>query len=225
MRAIVSCAREPSQALHIPRHACRGRCPCARESAWLARGTCAAIRRAVRFAWALLLVAACTVGAAGRMELSYDGGGAPDVRASAQGGVGITSIAMPETASRQTVTFILLSVGVGWGTDGGFLTVAVEGENVPPPGEGSTGIVAGYRMRISPRCVHWAIELGGARLIEQTHADDRSDEFGPNPSLTRAYQDANGFVGWDACDDRGSGVTVGAAYDVGIAKLIFAPGP
>jgi hypothetical protein len=119
------------------------------------------------------------------MELSYDFDGTPDVRGSVEGGAGMTSIAMPQTASRQTVTFILFSLGVGFGTDGGYWTFAVEGENVPPPGEGSTGIVAGYRMRIAPDCVHWTVELGGARLIEQTHAEDTVDQFGPNPSLTR----------------------------------------
>jgi hypothetical protein len=165
---------------------------------------------------------ACTVGAAGRMELAYHFHGAPDVRASAQGGVGITAIAMPDTASRQTVTVVLMSVGGGWGTDGPFLVAALEGTVIPPPGEGSTGIVVQERIYIRPSSAEWSLGVGGARLVEQTHAEDTVDQFGANPRLTRVYQDAIAFIGVDFNDPR---ATIGVAYDVGIAKLLFAPGP
>jgi hypothetical protein len=156
------------------------------------------------------------------MELAYDFHGAPEVRASVQGGVGITAIAEPASASRQTVTFVLLSVGGGWGSGGAFFACALEGMAVPPPGEGSTGIVIGERFLINPQWTRWTLEVGGARLVEQTYADDAVDEFGANPRLTRVYQDATVFVGADFEHGR---ATVGAAYELGMSKLLFAPGP
>jgi hypothetical protein len=173
---------------------------------------------------ASLAASACTVGAAGRAELSYDFDGAPDVRASVQGGTGIT-YAPTGLAWRETVTFLLFSVGGGWGTDGPFLTFAGEIVTVPPPGAGSTGLVLALRQRIDPRrCMHVSFEVGGARIITQSHDERDIGPWGADEKLTRWYHDANVFVGLDECPG-GERVHVGGAYDVGMAKLFFTPGP
>ena len=158
------------------------------------------------------------------MELSYDFEDAPLVRASADGAIGATAFDMPGQASTQEATFALFRFGVGWGATGAFMEVALEVIGVPAPG-GGTGPAAGFRVRFDPECVRWSIGLGGARLIAQTHADDRVDQFGPNPSITRVYQSAGAFAGFASCDRTGFRGMVGADYEAGIAKLLFAPGP
>jgi hypothetical protein len=175
-------------------------------------------------ALALVATGACTLGAAGRMEMSYDFDDAPLVRASADGSVGATAFQMADQASTQEATFALVRFGVGWGATGAFAEVAIEAIAVPAPG-GGTAPAAGLRVRFDADCVRWSIGLGGARLIAQTHAEDLVDPFGPNPRVTRVYQAATAFAGFQACDRTGTRGMIGAAYEAGIAKLLFAPGP
>jgi hypothetical protein len=168
---------------------------------------------------------ACSVGAAGRMELSYDFDRAPLVTASADGSIGAGGFEMPEHASTQDATFGLLRFGFGWGATGAFMEVALEAISVPAPG-GGTGPAAGIRVRFDrSSCVRWSVGLGGARLIAQTHAEDLVDQFGPNPRVTRVYQSAGAFAGFASCDRTGFRGMVGAGYEAGVAKLLFAPGP
>ncbi len=158
------------------------------------------------------------------MELSYDFEGAPLVRASADGAIGATDFETPAPASTQEAAFALLRFGVGWGATGAFMEVALEVIAVPAPG-GGTGPAAGIRVRFDPECVRWSVGLGGARLIAQTHAEDVVDQFGPNPRITRVYQSAGAFAGFASCDRTGFRGMVGAGYEAGIARLLFAPGP
>jgi hypothetical protein len=171
----------------------------------------------------LIALAGCTLGVAGRMEVAYDVGGAPTVRASVDPAIGTTALAQAGDVAHQPAVFALLSVGVGWSSDGAVATFGLDAVGVPAPG-GGLGAVGGLRVRLDRRCVRWSLGGGAAALLAQVRAEDRADAFGPNPRLTRAYQDATAFVGWASCDERVRAM-IGAAYEVGVAELLFAPGP
>lgn len=174
--------------------------------------------------WILALaLASCTVGASGRMELAYDG--APRVAVSVEPAIGVTSFEDPASSvATQDAIVGLLRFGLGWSNDGVFVLAGLEVLTVPAPGHGA-GFTGGFRVRVDPRCVRWSVGGGATALLAQLRADDRVDSFGPNPRVTRAYQDATAFVGWRACDDDRLRAMIGVAYEAGVSELLFAPGP
>ena len=172
---------------------------------------------------------ACTFGGATRFEAAFDRVGAPKVRASVDPSVGVTKMDELTDVGHQTANFVLASVGIGWGTDGAFVTAGLDIVRVPAPGQG-IGAVAGARVRYDlHNCLRWSVGVGPAGLIKQLRADNNVDPFGPNPRVTRVYHDGTVFAGWSSCGWRMarafSEPTIGLSYEVGVAELLFAPGP
>jgi hypothetical protein len=174
----------------------------------------------------VMLVTGCTIGAGVRVEATYDFDGSLHARGDLVGAVGITAVEAVNDVAHARANFALMSIGGGWGGhEGVYLTVALEYTGVPGEG-GGVGFSAGFRTRVSTRCLVWTFKAGAAGLLAQTQADDGADDpVGPNPTLTRYYHDLAGVIGYTMCDGEGERFLAGAAYEVGVGKLVFNPGP
>jgi hypothetical protein len=173
----------------------------------------------------VLALTGCTLGGTARVEGSLDLGGRATYRASVDPGFGATGLADANDVCHTRALIVLFTFGGGWGSDGPFFATGLEGATVPAPG-GGFGYSFGLRTRMDRKCVRWSFGYGVSRLVAQIGAEQRSDSFGPNPQLTRAFHTASGFAGFASCDgDSSFHAMLGAAYEVGIAELLFAPGP
>jgi hypothetical protein len=176
-----------------------------------------------------LAMTACTFAGAARLEAVFDHPGTPNVRAMVDPAIGVTKMDELTDVGHQAANFVLLSAGIGWGTDGVFATGGLDVVRVPAPGQG-IGAEAGVRVRFDlHRCLRWSIGAGPTGLLEQLRAENRVDAYGPNPRVTRVYHDATAFAGWSSCDWKMARAfespIVGVSYEVGVAELLFAPGP
>lgn len=175
---------------------------------------------------ALALLQACTVGAAGRIEAMYEGRGG-HVAGSvvpATGGAGIANAGGGDVAHERGV-FGLVGIGGGWGAGHPFLEVSIQAIDVAGEG-GGVGFAGGIRTRVDRSCVRWSFGAGVVALVAQLRAENRVDQFGPNPRVTRVYHDLTALAGYTTCDS-GTGFAghLGLAYELGVAELLFAPGP
>jgi len=172
-----------------------------------------------------MLFTGCTVGGAARLEGSLDIGGPATYRASLDPGIGLTRVDPPDDVANAKALIILTTIGGGWGSDGWFWSAGLGGVTVPRPG-GGFGLAWGIRARLDGHCGRWSIGIGAAHVVAQLRAEDYNDGFGPNPRLTRMYHDATAFAGFAACDGGSTfRAMVGAAYELGLGALLFAPGP
>jgi hypothetical protein len=175
--------------------------------------------------WIAIVLTGCTLGAQARFAAIYEPDGRAHETISAAPDLGITSFQQLTDVAHQEAVFLLAYAGFGWSTLGQWSgEFGFEVAGIPGAG-GGTGFVSSMHIEIDRQCVRWSFGGGPATLLSQLDADDHPDAFGPNPRVTRVYHDLTMFAGWTSCEGSGTSPHAGVAYEVGVAKLLFAPGP
>ncbi len=169
--------------------------------------------------------AACTVGGRARVEATLDDHGRRDAAVSLGPAVGASGFDQPTDVAHQAGWFSLFGFGLGWGTArGAFAEAFFEVVGVPGCNGGVGGAFA-YHIRIDARCTRFTWGAGVVGLLAQLRADDNPDQFGPNPHVERVFHEAGAFAGFSSCNSGGDTAAFGVDYEVGLADLLFAPGP
>jgi hypothetical protein len=172
-------------------------------------------------------VASCTIGADARFEGTIDTQGKLRGAAELDAASAITKFddtAPPDVGHQRMDIVAMMTFGGGWGPNGPRGSVFLGALTIPSPGQ-LFGFTAGLRFSFDLHCMQIAVGGGPTMLIAQTRANNRVDQFGPNPQVTRWYHAASALAAWSECDGTTSGGRFGGAYQVGVMALEFAPGP
>jgi hypothetical protein len=175
----------------------------------------------------LAIFASCTIGADARLEGTIDTQGKLRGAAEIDAAAAVTKIddAAPPDVGHQRMNIVaMMTLGVGWGPNGPRGSMFLGALTIPSPSQ-LFGFTAGFRVSGDTHCVQFAWGGGPSMLLVQTRANNRVDQFGPNPQVTRWYHAASALAGWSECDGTTSGGRFGLAYQVGEMALEFAPGP
>lgn len=181
----------------------------------------------MRMWFALAAVAACTIGADARLEGTIDTHGKLRGAADLDGAAAVTKFddnAASDVGHQRMNIVAMMSFGIGWGPSGPRGSMFLGALTIPSPNQ-RVGLIAGLRFSIDRHCTQFAVGGGPSMLLAQTRANNRVDQFGPNPQVTRWYHAASALAGWSECDGTTSGGRFGLAYQVGEMALEFAPGP
>ena len=183
---------------------------------------------AVMRSWFVFVcLASCTIGADARLE------GTIDTRGKLRGAAELDSAAAvtksddmaPLDVGHERMNIVaMMTFGIGWGPDGPRGSVFLGALTIPSPSQ-LFGFSAGIRTTFDRHCMQFAAEGGPSMLLAQTRANNRVDQFGPNPQVTRWYHAASAIAGFSECDGTTSGGRFGLAYQLGMMALEFAPGP
>jgi hypothetical protein len=179
-------------------------------------------------AWfGLVMLASCTIGTDARLEGTFDTQGKLRGAAELESAAAITKFdddAPPDVGHQRMNIVAMMTFGVGWGPNGPRGSMFLGALTIPSPSQ-LFGFTAGVRVSGDRHCVQFAWGGGPSMLLAQTRANNRVDQFGPNPQVTRWYHAASALAGWSECDGTTSGGRFGLAYQIGEMALEFAPGP
>ena len=78
---------------------------------------------------------------------------------------------------------------------------------------------------MTERCMQFMFGAGPAMMLAQTRANNRVDQFGPNPEVTRWFHALSALAGGSECRGSEFAGRFGLAYQAGVEALEFAPGP
>lgn len=175
----------------------------------------------------VVCLASCTIGADARLEGTIDTRGKLRGAAELDSAAAITKFddTVPPDVGHQRMNIVAtMTFGIAWGSNGPQGSVFLGALTIPSPSQ-LLGFTAGIRINFDQHCVQFAATGGPSMLLAQTRANNRVDQFGPNPQVTRWYHAATALAGVDECDGTTSGGRFGLAYQVGMMALEFAPGP
>jgi len=175
----------------------------------------------------LALLASCTIGADARLEGTIDTDGKLRGAADLDGAAAITKIddTTPLDVGHERMNVVaMMTFGFGWGSNGPHGSVFLGALTIPSPSQ-LLGFTAGIRINFDLHCMQFAAVGGPSMLLAQTRANNRVDQFGPNPQVTRWYHAATALVGVSDCDGNSASGRFGLAYQAGAMALEFEPGP
>ena len=140
----------------------------------------------------------CTIGADARLEGTIDTQGKLRGAAELDSAAAITKFddTAPQDVGHQRMNIVaMMTFGSGWGPNGPRGSMFLGGLTIPSPSQ-LFGFIAGLQVDFDQHCVQFAGVGGRSMLLAQTRANNRVDQFGPNPQVTRWYHAASALAGW-----------------------------